>query len=74
MTTDPNELARLEANGRHHQPDPLLERACELWDTDRAAFDRLPRQVRAQHDIYRDLRQAHRDAVAAGAIRDNHPA
>ncbi len=69
---DENQRARLEANGRSHRPDPVLERACELWDTDRAAFDRLPRSVKSQADIYRDLRQYHRDAVAAGVYVPNH--
>lgn len=67
-----NDRARLEINARSHHPDPILERACELWDTDRAAFDRLPRSVKAQADIYRDFREAHRQAVEAGVYVPNH--
>ncbi len=58
--------ARLEVNARHHRHDPILERACDLFDTDRAAFDRLPASVKARADIYRDFRQYRRDAIAAG--------
>lgn len=67
-----HDRAVLEVNARSHRHDPILERACELWDTDRAAFDRLPPSVKSQHDIYRDLRQYHRDAVAAGVYVPNH--
>jgi hypothetical protein len=70
---DDNSRARLELNGKSHRHDPVLERACELWDTDRAAFDRLPLSVRSQADIYRDFRQYHRDAVKAGVITDCGP-
>ncbi|RZU32708.1 hypothetical protein [Blastococcus saxobsidens] len=66
LSHDENQRARLETNARSFRPDPTLERACELWDTDRAAFNRLPRSVISQHDIYRDVRQAWRDARAAG--------
>lgn len=70
---DDNQRARLELNGRSHRHDPMLERACELWDTDRAAFDRLPQSVKSQADIYRDFRQYHRDAVDAGVLTDRGP-
>ena len=63
-----NDRARLEMNARLHREDPHLELACRLWDEDRAAFDKLPRSVKAQHDIYRDMRQHFRDAVEAGVI------
>lgn len=66
MNANENDRARLEINARSFRPDPALERACELWDTDRAAFDRLPRSVISQHDIYRDMRQAWRAAREAG--------
>ncbi|MDP9417228.1 MAG: hypothetical protein M3P48_05205 [Actinomycetota bacterium] len=66
-----NDRARLEVNARHHRYDALLERACELWDTDREAFDRLPRSVKSRADIYRDFRQYYRDAVEAGVIPDD---
>jgi ferric-dicitrate binding protein FerR (iron transport regulator) len=63
-----SDAAVLEINARHHRHDPVLERACELWDTDRAAFDRLPASVKSQADVYRDLRQYRRDAVEAGVF------
>ena len=75
MPLDPasHQRAVLEVNARHFRPDPMLERACELWDSgDRAAFNALPRSVRAQADIYRDLRQYHRDAVAADVYVPTH--
>jgi hypothetical protein len=66
-----SDAARLESNARHHRHDAVLELACELWDTDRAAFDRLPASIKSQADVYRDLRQYHRDAIAAGVITDD---
>ncbi len=71
LSDEQNRLARLETNARNFRRDPQLERACELWDTDREAFDRLPMSLKSQHDIYRDLRQYHRDAVAAGVYVPN---
>lgn len=68
---DETSRARLELSGKSHRHDPVLERACELFDTDRAAFDRLPQSVKSQADIYRDFRQYHRDAIAAGVIADD---
>jgi hypothetical protein len=64
--------ARLEIAARTHRPDPMLERACELWDTDREAFNRLPQSVKSQADIYRDFRQYRRDAIEAGVYVPNH--
>ncbi len=68
--TDPQPLAlaRLERNARHFQPDPQLDRAVQLFHTDRAAWDRLPRQLRSQTGIYEDFRTAYRDAVRAGVV------
>ncbi len=71
--TEPIDSGRalLQIKARHHRHDPVLERACELWDTDRAAFNRLPRSIKSQADIYRDMRQDYRDAVAAGVVPDD---
>ena len=64
-----DDRARLElAVPRGFRIDPDLERVCELWDTDRAAFHALPHALKAQHDVYRDFRESHRRAVAAGVI------
>ncbi len=72
--TDPQPLAlaRLERNARHYQPDAQLDRAVELFYSDRAAWNALPAQLRSLTPIYEDFRTAYRDAVAAGAIRADH--
>ncbi len=74
MTDDPQplSLARLERNARHYQPDPQLDRAVELFYSDRAAWDRLPAQLRSLTPIYETFKQQYQDAVAAGAIRPDH--
>ncbi len=75
--TDPQSLslARLERNARHFQPDPQLDRAVELFYTDRAAWNALPAQLRSQCGIYEDFRRAYRDAVRAGVVpADRGPA
>ncbi len=67
--------ARLELNARHYQPDPQLDRAVELFYTDRAAWDRLPAQLRSQTGVYEDLRESYRAAVRAGVVpADRGPA
>ncbi len=68
--TDPlsTSAARLEMNARHFQPDPQLDRAVELFHTDRAAWDRLPAQLRSQTGIYEDFREQYRAAVRAGVV------
>lgn len=72
LSREQNDLARLEMNARYHRHNPILERACELWDTDREAFNRLPQSVKAEMSIYRDFRQYYRDAKAAGVYVPNH--
>ena len=72
MTVTDTERAKLIANAARHQPNPVLERACQIWDSgDREAYNRLPRSVRAEADIWRDFRDAHRQAVEAGVITDD---
>ncbi len=72
--TNPQPLAhaRLERNARHYQPDPMLDRAVELFYSDREAWNKLPGQLGSRTGIYEDFRQQYRDAVAAGAIRADH--
>ncbi len=67
-TADSFSLARLEANARHYQPDPQLDRAVELFYSDRAAWNALPAQLRSLTPIYETFRQQYRDAVRAGVV------
>ncbi len=71
--TNPQPLAhaRLERNARHYQPDPMLDRAVELFYSDREAWNKLPAQLRSRTGIYEDLRRAYRDAVKAGVVPDD---
>ncbi len=68
--TDPQPLAlaRLERNARHFRPDPQLDRAVELFYSDREAWNRLPAQLRSQTGIYEDFREQYRAAVRAGVV------
>ncbi len=68
--TDPQPLAlaRLERNARHFQPDPQLDRAVELFYSDREAWNRLPAQLRSQTGIYEDFREQYRAAVRAASF------
>lgn len=66
-----SEKAKLEMNARPFRHDPQLERALELFYEDRAAFDRLPGQIKNQIGIYSDFRDSYRAAVEAGAIPDD---
>ena len=63
--------ARLQMNARSYRYDAVLERALELFATDRAAFDKLPDQIKQQVGIYSDFRHHYREAVEAGAIPDD---
>lgn len=75
MDLNDDRLARLEINAQSFRYDPVLDRAADLFHTDRAAFNRLPVAVKAEADIYADLRQCYRDAVAAGVVpADRGPA
>jgi len=69
-----NGKARLVMNARAHRHDAQLERALELFHTDRAAYDRLPRQLQSEAGVYVDLRDHYRAAVEAGAIPDDRSA
>ena len=63
--------ARLEQNAKHYKNDPQLDRVLALFETDRAAFEALPAQLKSHAGVYVDLREHHRDAVAAGVIKDD---
>ena len=47
--------AVFELNARSYEPDPLLDRALELFRSDRKAFDALPTDVKSRASIYVDL-------------------
>ena len=65
------QAGRLEMNARAHKYDARCERALELFETDRAAYDQLPMQVKSEAAIYADFRASYRAAVEAGAIPDD---
>lgn len=62
---------KLEANARSFTFDPVLDRAADLFHTDREAWNRLPRTIQSLSDVYADLRRYYRDAVYAGVIADD---
>ena len=70
-TTDRREAGRLEANARAFRVDPQLEPIADLFHADRDRYDRLPHSIKSQLDIYNDLRDHYRAAVAAGVIPDD---
>jgi len=65
--------AKLLLNARGYRFDPVLDRAADLFDSDPEAWQRLPVQVQDRSGIYRDLRETHRRAVAAGVITEETP-
>ncbi len=64
-------IGRLEANARAFQVDPQLEPIADLFHTDRDRYDRLPPSIKSQLDVYSDLRDSYRRAVAAGVVPDD---
>lgn len=69
--TDWLRAGQLEANARPHKYDARYERVLELFDTDRAAYDRLPNQIKGEASVYADFRASYRAAVEAGAVPDD---
>jgi hypothetical protein len=72
LTADENDRARLEVNARSYRPDPVLDRAADLLENDRAAWDALPLRVRSiavEHKAFRDY---YRAAVKAGVYVPDH--
>lgn len=55
-------------NARHYQPDAQLDRVVELFHADRAAWDRLPADLRSQTGVYLDFKESYSAAVRAGVI------
>lgn len=62
------EAGRLAANARLYKYDPVLDRAADLYESDREAWHRLPLVLRDQSNIQLDLRRYYRAAVEAGVI------
>jgi len=65
----PPDPERLRRNAALYRFDPVLEKACALFDTDVAAWLALPPVVQDASGMYLDSRAAYRRAVAAGAIQ-----
>ncbi len=65
------EAGRLAANARMYRPNELLDRAADLFENDRQAWDRLPARTRDLSLIHKDLRDLYRAAVRARLIPDD---
>ncbi|WP_100501835.1 hypothetical protein [Geodermatophilus chilensis] len=64
--------ARLEVNARLYRPDPALDRAADLLENDRQAFDALPLRVRSVAVEHATFRRYYLDAKAAGVYVPDH--
>lgn len=62
---------RLLANSRLYRPDPELDRAADLFDSDPQAWLRLPVHLQDLSGLQRDARAQYLAAVAAGLIPDD---
>lgn len=62
---------KLELAARHYQYDETLEKAADLYDSDPAAWQRLPVILQDRSGLYRDFRAAYYRAVAAGAVAND---
>ncbi len=58
--------ARLERRARLYKYDRRLEAAADLFDSDPAAWARLPIHLQDASGLYRDFRADYRAAVEAG--------
>ncbi len=58
----------LERRARLYRYDRHLEAAADLFDSDPAAWARLPVHVQDASGLYRDFRADYRAAVKAGVI------
>ena len=61
-------LARLARNAKLYRYDKTLDEAADLFDTDVAAWSKLPVDLQDRSGMYRDARDTYRRAIAAGAI------
>lgn len=60
--------AHLRGRAAMYRYDKTLSDAADLFDTDPRAWQQLPVILQDRSGIYRDLRDAHRRAVAAGVV------
>ncbi len=67
------EAGRLAANAKMYEPNELLDRAADLYEQDRQAWERLPARTRDLSVIHKDLRDLYRAAVRARLIPDDRP-
>ncbi|MDP9427394.1 MAG: hypothetical protein M3Q47_00265 [Actinomycetota bacterium] len=68
---DSFEAGRLAANARMYEPDELLDRAADLFENNRPAWERLPARTRDRSVIHKDMRDLYRAAVRARLIPDD---
>ena len=73
-TPEASRLAKLELNAKLFEFNQALEDAANLYDSDPAAWQRLPVILQDRSGMYRDARAAYRAAVRAGAIADDRNA
>ncbi len=75
MTEPPldSRLAKLELNARLYRYDKTLDDAANLFDSDVAAWQRLPLIVRDRSSFYMDARDSYRRYVEAGGVDDRGP-
>ncbi|MDP9459582.1 MAG: hypothetical protein M3Q22_04760 [Actinomycetota bacterium] len=67
------EAGRLAANARMYEPNELLDRAADLFENDRPAWERLPARTRDLSIVHKDMRDLYRAAVRARLIPDDRP-
>lgn len=72
LSDETNQRARLEINARLYRPDPLLDRAADLLENDRAAWDALPLRVRSVAVEHKHFRDMYRAAKAVGVHVPDH--
>ncbi len=69
------EDGRLAANSRMYRPDPQLDKAADMFEQDREAWERLHPTTRDLSLIHLDLRNLYRAAVRARLVpADRGPA
>ncbi len=65
------EAGRLAANSRMYRADPQLDKAADLFEQDRQAWERLHPTTRDLSLIHLDMRNLYRAAVRARLVPDD---